>query len=251
MTKVQKLKTALSAVLIVLASVYLTFLIDSYTLNTFLKRAFIFCYFVVMSIVACYLYGKIRNHKLTVIPLVCSIILLALCQNVFLPTDGEKTVSISASEISSGTVFKEVWLVGIESDGNNVNLSRLELEKSTGWAYSGEYDDYYFAPLGNSEADKSNALTFTVVGNEIKFVFGKNEWSGNVSVTDENGNTETVSLSSDESDETTAVYLLETSKSYSSTERILYNAGATVVLTFAFKLIFVALIRVRNKRKKD
>ena len=122
--------------------------------------------------------------------------------------------------------------------------------KCIGWAYSGEYDDYYFAPTGSGEFDKSNELVLTVVGKDIKLSFAKNEWSGKVSVTDEYGKTETLSLSPDESSDDRVVYVLNTARSYSIAERILYNAGAAVVLTFAFRLILVLIIRLKNKKAK-
>ena len=39
-------------IMMILSAIYLTFIIDIYTLNTYLKRIFVFCYFLLMCHVA-------------------------------------------------------------------------------------------------------------------------------------------------------------------------------------------------------
>ena len=51
----RKSKNYLELLAIVLAALYITFLIDLHTLETSLQRVFIFCYFVVMVVLACFL----------------------------------------------------------------------------------------------------------------------------------------------------------------------------------------------------
>lgn len=48
---------------ILLTAVYLTFLVDLQTLETAMQRVFIFCYFVVMGVLACFLKGKYAEGK--------------------------------------------------------------------------------------------------------------------------------------------------------------------------------------------
>lgn len=48
---------------IVLSALYLTFLVDLHTLETTLQRVFVFCYFVIMGVLACYLKGKYAEGK--------------------------------------------------------------------------------------------------------------------------------------------------------------------------------------------
>ena len=48
---------------VVLSALYLTFLVDLHTLETTLQRVFIFCYFVIMGVLACYLKGKYAEGK--------------------------------------------------------------------------------------------------------------------------------------------------------------------------------------------
>ena len=59
----KKSKNYLALPAIVLAALYLTFLIDLHTLETSLQRVFIFCYFVVMGVLACFLKGKYAVGK--------------------------------------------------------------------------------------------------------------------------------------------------------------------------------------------
>ena len=59
----KKSKNYLALPAIVLAALYLTFLIDLHTLETSLQRVFIFCYFVVMGMLACFLKGKYAVGK--------------------------------------------------------------------------------------------------------------------------------------------------------------------------------------------
>lgn len=59
----KKSKNYLALPAIVLAALYLTFLIDLHTLETALQRVFIFFYFVVMGVLACFLKGKYAEGK--------------------------------------------------------------------------------------------------------------------------------------------------------------------------------------------
>ena len=59
----KKSKNYLALPAIVLAALYLTFLVNLHTLETSLQRVFIFCYFVVMGVLACFLKGKYAEGK--------------------------------------------------------------------------------------------------------------------------------------------------------------------------------------------
>ena len=48
---------------IVLAALYLTFLVDLHTLETVWQRIFVFCYFAVLGALACFLKGKYAEGK--------------------------------------------------------------------------------------------------------------------------------------------------------------------------------------------
>ena len=59
----KKNKNYLALPAIVLAALYLTFLVNLQTLETAMQRVFIFCYFVVMGVLACFLKGKCAEGK--------------------------------------------------------------------------------------------------------------------------------------------------------------------------------------------
>ena len=239
-------KNIASIILIILASVYLTFLIDLYTLNTWLKRVFVFCYFLVVSYIALHLYSRSKDkNKHTIIPLLCAIALVVFLQNSFLPTKAENIIYIESVTVSDNTQdIKEAWLVGLEIDGQQKQLSELEISDNVKWKYETSCDDYYFAPIEN---DKNNLLSFTVIGNEIKLSFGINSWSGRVRVFDNNGLEEFVILQSNENDVIQKSITL--TKEYSVFERILYNAGSIIVFTFLFKIVFLSVLNFIDKKR--
>jgi hypothetical protein len=251
MANLKKLKFVIIFVLVVLSSVYLTFVIDTYTLNTWLKRVFIFCYFAAISCLALYLYSKNLKHKLTIIPLLCAFVAIVLGQNVFLPKEAEHTVYVQATEnLNNEKAFKEVWLVDIEVDGQRKQLSKLQPNGIVNWTYSDNYDDYCFTPSGETENDRTNLLSFTVVGKEIKLIFGANTWSGDVRIFDDMGHNEIISLYNENDEIDRAEHTLNATRSYSVFERILYNAGALTVMYFTFKVLVGTAFHFAGKRKK-
>ena len=52
-----------SLIFILFSALYLTFLVNLQTLETAMQRVFIFCYFVVMGVLACFLKGKYAEGK--------------------------------------------------------------------------------------------------------------------------------------------------------------------------------------------
>ena len=243
----KKIKFAGSIALIILASIYLTFLIDTQTLNTWLKRIFIFCYFTAISCASFYFYNKIdKKHKYTLIPLLCAFSVVILGQNAFLPTKAEHTFYVQATAINEDADFKEAWLIDVVIDGENKNLSTLREVETSGWSYSEQYDDYFFAPSENNE---ENILSFTIVGENIVLKFGANTWSGSVRIFDGEGIDKTISLYN----ENTQIDVFEESlniiREYSVFERILYNVGAILVFNFIFKALFLIILTLIDKKK--
>ena len=144
----KKSKNYLALPAIVLAALYLTFLIDLHTLETSLQRVFIFCYFVVMGVLACFLKGKYAEGK--PFPLqnrIAAALLAALLVgagwNTFLPKTSEITFTLSSAAREDGS-HGEVWLVDVVTDGNAVSLSSLSVDATQGWEYNNSYDDYIF-----------------------------------------------------------------------------------------------------------
>ena len=245
----KKLTNFLSLIAIILASVYLTFLIDNFTLNTWVKRIFIFCYFIVVSCFAWHFYSKCKKYRYSVIPLICAVVLVLIGQNIFLPSRAEHTVYIQSVEMLNDeeqTVLGEVWLVDLKVDGNQEQLSKLELEDILGWSYYGEYDDYGFT---SSQSNEPNVLSFTAVGEELVLTFGANSMPGNVRIYDENGYDTVLSLSSENTEDARTEHTLSIKREYSVFERILYSTGATIVLWFALKVLF--LVVCKSSKRKD
>ena len=254
----KKIKLSGVIVSIILASIYLTFLVDTQTLNTWLKRAFVFFYFVVVSSAAFYYYCKTKTKKLTLIPLILAVAFAFVFQNTILPTKEEHTVyiqSIACEENDvDGSSIKEAWLVGVEVDGKSYSLSSLLVEENRQWARADDYDDYFFRP-SNDEALADNLFAFTVVGNEIKMKFGANTWSGRISVYYYENDGKTIAYSdqldlySEDAENDCFEKTLNIEKNYSTLELIIYNAGAVAVFTFVFKLLALAVMHYINKRK--
>ena len=248
MSKLKNLKFVLIIISVILAGIYLTFLIDTYTLNTWLKRAFIFCYFVIMSCLVFHLYNKKCKHKYTLIPLVCAIVTVFFGQSIFLPSESEHTIYVQAVETTSEEPeFKEVWLVDVTVDGQKKQLSKLDIGDEVKWSYSGGYDDYCFLP--SEEQNETNVFSFTVVGNEITLTFAANTWSGDVRIFDDDGYDKVITLYNEDIENDRLDSTLKITRSYSVFERILYSAGAAVVACYVFKVLFWLVSHFIKKQK--
>ena len=80
-------KSLLKAVSVILASFYLTFIVDVYTLNTTLKRIFVFGYFLLICVIFVYLKERFikRRNSIGVIAASAAIVvvILAVFQSTF------------------------------------------------------------------------------------------------------------------------------------------------------------------------
>lgn len=267
MNTLKKLKLLVIGISITIASIYLTFLVDTQTLNTWLKRIFIFLYFVVVSATSFYYYNKTKTKRLTLIPVLCAIALVFLFQNTFLPTKEEHTIYIQSVKASDSAAeqskenpekeLKEVWFVDLEVDGQKKPLSNITINDNRQWVYAGDYDDYIFRPSYDDDNEPNdNILSFTVVGNDIKLSFIANTHAGSVSIYyyeyDEKtlAYAETISLYNEDMTKEVLEKTLNIAKEYSIFETVLYNVGAVVVLTFALKVLLLAIMHFINKKKE-
>jgi len=247
MSKIKNLKLALVVISVIISSIYLTFLIDTYTLNTWLKRAFVFCYFIIMGCLAFYLYNKSKKHKHTLIPLLCAVIAVVFAQGFFLPAESEHTIYLQSVETAGEEKeIKEVWFVDAEADGQHKPLSKLAIGDNVQWGYEHVYDDYFFHPSENS---KENRLSFTVVGEKITLRFGANNYSGSVRIYDYEGYDEIISLYSEDTENDSITHTLNLTRSFSIFERILLSVGAVITVCFAFKVLIWALLKLINRKK--
>lgn len=227
----------------VFASIYLTFIVDVYTLNTWPKRIFVFCYFLIMCHAAIFLKQKflkdkqLPKHMLAIVGLLAAAVVM-LGHNTFFPKAQETTVSLAAVPCEDGS-YHEVWLTSMQVDGQEVQLSQLELDADQGWTYSGDYDDYVFYPTDGT--DNTNYLTFKETGESIELTFAKNAWSGAVEVRANEKLTETISLiGSDDSNESESS-LINVARRYAAWELMLYGMGAWLILTYFLSLLLSSI----------
>lgn len=273
MNKLNVVKLIINIFAVIFVSAYLTFLVDAYTLNTWVKRIFILGYFILLSFLAIKYVMKIgKRNVLMAAALACAVVTLIFTQNVFLPTENEHTFYIqSVKSDSEDAVYGEVKLLGAELDGEGKNLSELSTEGENNWTYAEDADDYVFSPVVHEEEDSSddggpladanekgsekenendNLLSFTVTGKEIKLWFETSSEAGEVRIYDEYGYEEIIPLATDEEEEDGELeHTVDFSKKYSIAERIIFNIGAAITLTFLFKLAFEIVIKAVTSKK--
>lgn len=242
--KIPKAKRILSlipvAVLVVLASIYLTAVIDSVTLNTTLKRIFVFCYFIGISSLFVFLRHKLLGKpqwSIRTISAVLALVLVVFLQSTFLPAKTEQTISLHADTQAGST--GEVWLTEVIVDGNYQNLSQFGILENTGWQYSAEYDDYVFYA-----SEEENVLTFSVHAEEVSLKFAAAPWCGNVEIVTP-AEKAWLNLSHETSD--AILFAVPTETAIPLVSRLLLSAGACVVLAFLLSSVGQAAVRGRKK----
>ena len=231
---------------ICLASIYLTFLVDCYTLNTTLKRLFVFAYFLVMCSVFVYLkhkFIKVRNstnRKWPTIILsgIISIAVLSIYQDTFLPSQVPTQISLTAD----GT--GEVWLTDLEIEGEQTPLSKLKLVSNDNWEYNTEYDDYVYYP---NDVGQNNELILEIPGGHTRLFFAANEWSGVVTIGDSDGKTHRLDLKKNDKGNSGEVeYQNDYIRFYSILEQSLFTLSACIVLMFFLDSILQTLNKKVN-----
>jgi len=244
------LKNIMFVCIIVLASVYLTFFIDVYTLNTLLKKIFIFVYFIIMCLIAIWLKRKLiiidKRKIINILSIVIASFLLIVFQNTFLPIQQETDIYISAKEFPNTTIVKEVWLTDIVIDGNKVPLNSLQVQQKDGWLYNSEYDDFVFYPSENIE----NLLSFNVVAKDIDLLFESNAWSGCVEVNLSGHSGQIYFLQTSDGSSGTITSEWEVAKEYTTVEKVVLNLGAVILMSFVVSCILYLIIG-RNGQKSQ
>ncbi len=244
-------KRAGTVIAVALAAVYLTFLVDVYTLNTWLKRLFVLCYFLVMGGVADLLLRRLRkrvpfSRRRTVISAVLASALLAAFSGVWFPKAQNISVTLSSVECAETASLQEVWLTEVILDGESVVLSQLDLD-ATGWSYSPEYDDY----VSRSLSGPDNSLTFQVTAREMTLRFGKNPWSGSVCVIgpEETPRVLTLYSAANDPNDPFVEYKQSFDRIYAPWEYLLYGAGFLVIFTTLISLLLCP-ISLRTGREQ-
>lgn len=249
------MKIILKEIAVVLVSLYLTFLVDMYTLNTTLKYIFVFAYFILISNVIIYLKEKFLSvsnisFKTKIICLLLSLGVVIGGQSYFFPKVQETTISLTALPCSDG-IYREVWFTSLKVDGEERQISQLQIDSNTGWNLESAYDDFVFYPMESS--NEENHLTFNLVGQEIDLGFANNAWSGTVNIDVNSSFTEVISLTGSEGTDESISYTFSNARAYQWWEYLLYGAGATALLYFVIAVL-IAVFRkyckeiVSNKR---
>lgn len=222
-----------------LVSVYLTFLVDIFTLNNNLKRAFIFGYFAAicalfLCLKKCFLKFSRTGRPVwyTAAVVVLSASVLILFQDTFLPPLRNNLITLQADE--SG----EVWLIEATVDGKLTPLSQLNIAENYNWQYIAEYDDYVYYP---GESSQNNSLILDIVGSDIGLNFAVNSWSSSVFITNDKGESETIALRTGDAKQSKLTYTETGGRLYSVSEKIIFNLGALLVTVFFMDLIVVIL----------
>ncbi len=241
-------RNALTLILILLSALYLTFLVNLHTLETTMQRVFIFCYFVVMGMLACFLKGKYAEgkpftSKSRIAAAVLAALLVSAGWNTFLPKTSEITFTLSSAAREDGS-HGEVWLVDVVTDGNAVSLSSLSVDATQGWEYNNSYDDYIFYP--SAENNSGNCLTLTATASDLTLKFAKNPWSGSVSILSADNENAILDLTAAE--DGIAEYSLSATRSYALWEKVLYTLGAWAVVSYFAQLALLFLARPMEKR---
>lgn len=240
--KKKAIKCLAKIIAAILASVYLTFIVDVYTLNTTPKRMFVFGYFLIICGIFVYLrerfIKKRSSMSVTVLSAVIATVILAVFQNVFLPTARSNTITLQAGETG------EVWLTDIEIDGEFIPISQVHISNNYGWQYNAEYDDYVFYPK-NDAAD--NCLSFNYIAKEVKLLFAMNTWSGTVKISDEGGEQTVIDLYGENPEENRYSFSLHTPRVYRFAERLAFDLGIFVILMFTILTLMLPLEGIFQK----
>lgn len=231
-----------------LAAGYLTFLVDAFTLNTVLKRVFVFCYFVVMGHIALFLKRRYLGSsgdgwRALTMSVAGGLALLIMLHGVLFANIQETVISLSAVPSEDGAL-REVWLVAAGADGEGVYLSQLEVDANQGWVYLGENDDYVFYP---GEEGQENYLTFRTTADEVKLYFSQNAWSGSVNILVDESEDTAITLTAAEGVNETIEHTIKANRAYVGWEYLLYGMGAWVLLSFLAAVVLGLLEKFFRK----
>ena len=249
MVKKFNLKFFISVLAIIFASVYLTFLIDTYTLNTWLKRIYVFCYFVIALFILVKCCARLKLNKCNIvsaIALLLTVFTLALAQNTFLPKKNEHSFYLQSTAQDEESGYAELAIVGVTLDGEKQSISKINVEVIGNWSYEATNDSFIFSPSESNE----NLICFTVVGENVSFLFKSESTDGHVRIYDDYGYEKIVSLADKNAESLTVEHTIDFVQTYSIAEKIIYNTGALITIAFVYKIALELLWRFVNKYLK-
>lgn len=236
-------KRVYAAFFILLASCYLTFLIDTSTLNSNLQRLFVCGYFLLVCTILVLLRGKYlprtQGWKARFAAALVLALALTLCaRHTVMPTVREATLELHAS---SG----EVWLTGLDVDGVETPLSSLDAPRTKGWQYNADFDDYVFYTI---EGEEDNCLAMDVRAGKVTLHFASSAWAGALSAGLAGQPAQDIQLHTEEEEQSD--HICELATGYTPAETALSLLGAWTVLTFVLSASLDYLSRRRHSQKQ-
>ena len=256
MEKFKKILSFLPFILSVCAGIYLTYLVDTITLDSFLQRAFVFLFFATSSSILFLLFKKYvgldLSYRIILCAIALSISLVMLFEENFLPRQTRTVISFEAVIEENAGHPQEVWLSAVEIDGKNIPTSDLKVISNEKWTYRADLDDYVYYPVSNISAENVNRLTVEVFCENVKVVFARNSWSGKVAYTlDNTYEYTTLELYAGQDTSLTSYVLdLDLSAAGSPLARFFCFSGAIITISFFAYQLIVLMNKSFSKRKK-
>ncbi len=256
MEKYKKILSFLPFILSICISIYLTYLVDFVTLNTFFERAFVFAFFILSTSILFYLFkryvGLNFSLKLIASALLLSLSVIILFKDSFFSEKTKNAITFEAMIEDNANHAQEVWLAEIEIDGKSVSLSELNVLYNNGWHYMSDLDDYVYYPISSNNAENNNELTIEVLCKNIKIVFACNSWSGKVSYALNSSNEfNTLELYSADNSVQSEQLSLDFSLMKSPWTVFFQLLGATITVFFFVYQLLVIINQRCLKRKKQ
>lgn len=252
MEKYKKILTFLPFFLSVCSGIYLTYMVDRLTLESFLQRTFVFIFFVAAIYLSVCLFKKYVGFefcgKIIASALILSLAIISFCEESFFPKKEERIITVEAVIEDSANHPQEVWLSEIEIDGKAIPVSEINVVSNTNWTYVSGLDDYVYYPVSNSSIENINSISFKVNCESLKIIFARNSWSGKVAY-NLSGSKEFLELElySADSSVQTEVLSIDLSAAKSPVKMIFSALGAIITLA---SFIYMLLIIINNKLSK-
>lgn len=252
MEKYKKILPFLPFLLSVCSGIYLTYMVDRLTLESFLQRTFVFIFFVAAIYLSFCLFKKYVGFefcgKIIAAALILSLAVISFCEDSFFPKKEESVITVEAVIEDGANHPQEVWLSEIEIDGKAIPVSEINIVSNTNWTYVSGLDDYVYYPVSNSSIENINSISFKVNCESLKIIFARNSWSGKVAY-NLSGSKEFLELElySADSSVQTEVLSIDLSAAKSPVKMIFSAVGAIITLT---SFIYMLLVIIKNKLSK-
>lgn len=240
-----KIRKIIAALLGFLACIYMTHVVNLYTLETKTEIIAVLSVLCILSGVLIWLRGRFvpsRSRRLRLLSCGLAVLLLVLGQNVFLDQRQQVQITITAVGEDGSRVEKEAWFSAIELDGRNISLADVDVVSNDDWVFRDEYGTYACYP---TEEAQENHLTISVLAKKVTMQFERNDWSGRVAVQDPSGEVTYLDLNSPSME--TVRHSMDAERVYPLWLRFLLNTGAFALLSFLLEVMLQAVESLLRK----